>query len=117
MPVMATLREALKDIKGTISVEGHTDNIPIRSGRFKSNWGLSASRALSVTHELVKDKLLDDKRFVVIGHADTQPYQLNDSAKNRAQNRRVEIIIRQGLDEGIIANIQSLDNLDTNYQK
>lgn len=118
MPVMATLKNALKDIQGRISVEGHTDNIPIASRRFESNWDLSSSRALSVTHELVKNGFLADDRFVVVGHADTQPHKPNDSAQNRAQNRRVEIVIQQGLDEGTIKAIKDLSAnvLDTTYQ-
>jgi chemotaxis protein MotB len=108
-PVMETLRDALVDINGTISVEGHTDNIPIISGSFRSNWGLSSSRALSVTHELLKDTVLDDKRFVVVGHADTQPFGPNDSSQSRAQNRRVEVVIRQGQDEGAIATIEDIN--------
>jgi chemotaxis protein MotB len=108
VPVMASLRAALTNIEGTISVEGHTDNIPIASARYKSNWDLSASRALSVTHELTADTQLSDERFVVVGHADTQPYQPNDSSANRAQNRRVEIIIRQGLDDATTADIRQL---------
>jgi chemotaxis protein MotB len=118
-PVMATLRDALVDINGTISVEGHTDNIPIVNGAFRSNWGLSSSRALSVTHELLKDTVLDDKRFVVVGHADTQPFGPNDSSQSRAQNRRVEIVIRQGLDEGTIAAIEDInaDAIEMTEQK
>ncbi|MFT6275601.1 MAG: chemotaxis protein MotB [Halioglobus sp.] len=108
-PVMETLRDALVDINGTISVEGHTDNIPIISGSFRSNWGLSSSRALSVTHELLKDTVLDDKRFVVVGHADMQPFGPNDSSQSRAQNRRVEVVIRQGQDEGAIATIKDIN--------
>lgn len=107
-PVMTTLRDALIDIKGKISVEGHTDNVPITSSIFKSNWGLSSSRALSVTHELLKDNVLSDERFVVVGHADTRPFAANDSSPARAQNRRVEIVIRQGLGEGTISDIESL---------
>ncbi|MDX2462965.1 MAG: MotB family protein [Porticoccus sp.] len=118
VPVMATLRDALKDISGTIAVEGHSDNIPIKSGRFKSNWDLSSSRALSVTHELILDGSLDDKRFMVVGHADTKPREPNTNAQNRAQNRRVEIVIRQGLDENTATSIKDLqqsnpDTLDT----
>tara|TARA_R110002110_G_C13470513_1_gene720870 strand:- start:108903 stop:109868 length:966 start_codon:yes stop_codon:yes gene_type:complete len=108
VPVMASLREALVDIDGKIAVEGHTDNIPITSARFTSNWDLSASRALSVTHELIKDEKLDDARFMVIGHADTRPFQPNDTAQNRAKNRRVEIVIRQGLDSATTASINEL---------
>lgn len=99
VPVMAKLRSALVDIEGDIAVEGHTDNIPISTALFRSNWDLSAQRALSVAHELLEfDELVDD-RFLVVGHADTQPHMDNDTAENRAANRRVEIIVRQGLDE------------------
>ena len=108
IPIMTSLREALKDVKGQISVEGHTDNVPIKSARFKSNWDLSASRALSVTHELVKDGSLDNTRYMVVGRSDTQPYQPNTSSQNRAQNRRVEIVIRQGFDDATVADIKEL---------
>ncbi|MCR9104304.1 MAG: flagellar motor protein MotB [Gammaproteobacteria bacterium] len=108
MPVMETLRDALRDIDGKISVEGHTDDVPISSARFKSNWGLSASRALSVTHELTKANVLDSNRFMIVGHADTQPFKPNESWQNRAMNRRVEIIIRQGTDNATSANLEDL---------
>lgn len=108
MPVMATLRDALKSISGKIAVEGHTDNIPITSVRYRSNWGLSSSRALSVTHALIKDSALDDSRFMVVGHADTKPYRPNTSPQNRAENRRVEIVIRQGLDDATASSIKDL---------
>jgi chemotaxis protein MotB len=116
IPVIATLRTALKDIPGKIAVEGHSDNIPINRGAFKSNWDLSASRALTVTHELIQKNILDDNRFMVIGLADTQPREPNTNAQNRAQNRRVEIIIRQGLDEVTttsLEDIQKSGNEDT----
>jgi len=108
VPVMTRLREALTDIDGKIAVEGHTDDIPIRSGRFRSNWDLSASRALSVTHELIKDEALSNSRFMVVGLADTKPYQPNDSKQSRSQNRRVEIVIRQGLDEETAASLKNI---------
>ena len=113
-PVMLTLRDALKDISGKIAVEGHTDNIPILSGKFKSNWGLSSSRALSVTHALIKDSSLDDDRFMVIGHADTKPHRPNTSAQNRAENRRVEIVIRQGLDDATATSIKDIQKSNPN---
>lgn len=98
IPVMASLREAFQDIRGKISIEGHTDSIPIFSSQFASNWDLSASRALRVVHELLKDGTLDENRFMLVGYAATEPFQPNDTAENRATNRRVEIIIRQGFD-------------------
>jgi len=95
---MTDLRVALRDIPGRISIEGHTDDVPIRGAAFKSNWELSSSRALSVTHELLKNQVLNQERFIVVGLASTRPFQPNTSAQNRALNRRVEIIIRQGLE-------------------
>jgi len=110
--VMATIRDSLKDISGKIAVEGHSDNIPIKSGPFRSNWDLSSARALSVTHELILDNALDANRFMVIGYADTQPNMPNTSSKNRAQNRRVEIVIRQGLDETTTKNLKDVQQSD-----
>lgn len=98
-PVIDKLRNSLQEIRGDISVEGHTDNIPVRGGKLKSNWDLSSSRALSVAHELFKKGTLDDNRFVVVGHADTKPWKPNDTPEQRAQNRRVEIVIRQSLED------------------
>ena len=80
---MFDLRSALKDIEGKISIEGHTDNVPIAGARFESNWDLSASRALSVTHELSKRGELDENRFMVVGLAATQPFKPNDSAQKQ----------------------------------
>jgi chemotaxis protein MotB len=94
LPLVSQLRYALQEIAGTISVEGHTDNVPIKSPAFDSNWNLSASRALSVARELMSGGELDESRFVVVGHADTRPLRPNDSAESRAANRRVEIVVR-----------------------
>jgi chemotaxis protein MotB len=99
VPVMAKLRSALTSVAGDIAVEGHTDNIPISTALFRSNWDLSAQRALSVAHELLEFDELADERFLIIGHADTRPHMENSSIENRASNRRVEIIVRQDLDE------------------
>lgn len=108
VPVMAKLRQVLKDINGQIAVEGHTDNVPIKHGKFASNWELSSARAVAVVHELLEENVLDDARFMVVGHADNRPFVANNSRDNRARNRRVEIIIRQGLDNETTADIESI---------
>jgi chemotaxis protein MotB len=108
LPVMAKLRETLKTVEGDIAVEGHTDDIPINTEQFRSNWDLSADRALSVAHELFKDPAIDAGRFMVVGFADTRPLAPNDNWKNRASNRRVEIVIRRGFDEGKSEGLESL---------
>lgn len=94
-PVVAKLRESLQDVDGKIAVAGHTDNIPIKTAIYRSNWDLSSARAVSVVHALLDDSPLDAERFVVEGHGDAHPLVPNDSPANRAQNRRVEITIRQ----------------------
>ena len=112
IPVMGRMREALGDVPGTLSIEGHTDNLPVRGGRYTSNWDLSSSRALSVTHELLRDGDLDDERIMVVGFADTHPVTSNDSAEGRASNRRVEIVIRQGLDDAEESDLEALRNIN-----
>lgn len=83
---------------GAIMVSGHTDNVPIRNGgQYRSNWELSAARAASVGHELLAAGL-DPTRLMVSGHADTQPRAANDTAANRALNRRVDITFANGRD-------------------
>ena len=99
LPAIATLRASLENIEGTIVVAGHTDNIPISTARFRSNWELSASRAVSVVHELLDGNTLEPERFVVEGHGDAHPIVPNDSSENRSVNRRVEMIIQQGGDD------------------
>ena len=73
-----------------IAVEGHTDNVPIRSTTFPSNWELSAARASAVIRYLTNQGVAADK-FRAIGFGDTAPKVPNDSADNRAKNRRVDI--------------------------
>lgn len=76
-----------------ILVAGYTDDRPIVSGRYRSNWDLSAARAVSVVHELVMNQKLNAERVTAAGHAETRPLAPNDSPENRARNRRVEINI------------------------
>lgn len=98
--VLDEVRGVLMERPGKIQVQGHTDNIPIRrSKRYRSNWELSSSRAVSVAEELLKNGDINPKRFEVSGMADTQPLVDNSTSTNRARNRRVEIIVRQGLGE------------------
>lgn len=73
-----------------IAVEGHTDNVPIRSPRFPSNWELSASRASAVIRFLVEEGVAADK-LRAIGYGDTRPKASNDTEAGRSKNRRVDI--------------------------
>lgn len=91
--ILLRISEVLAQIPGNITVEGHTDNIPINTPRFSSNWDLSATRASSVTNALLATGAIDPQRFTVQGYAETRPRASNESAETRALNRRVEIII------------------------
>jgi chemotaxis protein MotB len=95
---LARIGSLVGGMTGAITVSGHTDNVPIRSsGPYRSNWELSAARAASVGHELLAAGL-DPARLMVSGHADTQPRAANDTAANRALNRRVDITFANGRD-------------------
>lgn len=106
--VMDEIRTVLMLKDGRIEVQGHTDNVPIRSDRFRSNWDLSAMRASSVALQLMRGDYLDQGRFEVAGFADTRPLAPNNSAANRARNRRVEIVVRQGLEQELDQQDQQL---------
>ena len=99
--VMARISKVLAAKPGRITVAGHSDNIPISTGRFRSNWELSSARAVTVLHSMLRNKDIAEDRIVVQGLADTQPMVENDSPQNRAKNRRVELILTRDVNEEI----------------
>ena len=104
-PILAKVREVLADVNGSIAVAGHTDDIPIRTDRFRSNWDLSTARAVSVVHELLRrahrtgadgekeEILISSNRLTAQGYAESRPLVKNENRDTRAQNRRVDIIL------------------------
>jgi len=82
----------LRDLPGLVSVEGHTDDVPIHSERFPSNWELSAGRAASVVQGLVENGM-PASRLRAIGYADTRPLARGTDPDSRMQNRRVTLVI------------------------
>jgi type VI secretion system protein ImpK len=91
--LMVRIAEALALVPGNVLVTGHTDNQPIaRSARFPSNWHLSEERAKNVRDLLVANKVAPD-RIRAEGRADAEPVVANDTATNRALNRRVEVTL------------------------
>ncbi len=96
--VITKITDVIADTPGKIIVAGHTDNIPISTKRFRSNWELSSARAVTVVHAMLSNAALDQNRFLIQGFADSQPLVPNDSSENRALNRRVELIIQRGED-------------------
>jgi chemotaxis protein MotB len=91
-PVLDKLAEVLKPFPNPIRVEGHTDDRPIRTAAFPSNWELSAARAASVVHEFTKAGI-DPLRLEIVGFGEFHPRQPNDSVEGRNANRRVAILV------------------------
>jgi chemotaxis protein MotB len=91
--VMSRLVPTLGSIPGyRVVVEGHTDNVPIQTDRFPSNWELSTGRAASVVRQL-QSQGIDAARMRATGYADTRPIAPNDTAQGRATNRHVDVIL------------------------
>jgi chemotaxis protein MotB len=78
-----------------IGIEGHTDSIPIKYSSWKSNWELSAARALSVLHYL--EKVVAPERLSAVGYGEYKPVASNDTKEGRQMNRRVEVVILPSL--------------------
>lgn len=95
---LQTLDKVAEILKGKVEdnriyIEGHTDNIPIKYSGWKSNWELSAERAIEVIHYFVDEKALDPNRMAAVGYGEYKPVSDNDSTEGRGKNRRVEIVI------------------------
>ena len=90
--VLGKVAEALRPLPNPVSIEGHTDNVPI-SGLYASNWELSTARATSVLRDLIERDAFPAARLSASGYADQRPISSNASAMGRARNRRVEIVV------------------------
>lgn len=90
--VIARVADALNQVPGKIVVNGYTDNIPIRTAQFPSNWQLSQARAQAVS-EMIKASVQDGSRLRAEGRAEADPVASNNNAEGRSRNRRVEITL------------------------
>lgn len=91
--VLDRVAEVLRAVPNPVLIEGHTDNLPIRTAQYPSNWELSAARAARVLRYLVQKGGIPAERLIAVGYADTRPLVPNSSPANRAQNRRVDIAV------------------------
>ncbi len=94
-PLLTKIGEMAKQFAERLTVEGHTDNRPIRTRRFPSNWELSAARAIAVMRFLHADVGLPNSALGVAGYADAQPLVSNDTPEGRSENRRVEFVFQE----------------------
>ena len=87
------IAELIAALPSHVQVEGHTDNIPVKTPAYPSNWELSTARAMSIVRYFVERHSMDPGRFSVAGYGEFRPIDTNESSEGRAKNRRVEIVI------------------------
>lgn len=92
-PLLIKIAQVLKKAKGEIIIAGHTDNVPVTGGRFKSNLDLSIARAASVADLFINAAGFDPKRIATMGFGEYRPFKSNATWEGRQANRRVEIIL------------------------
>ncbi len=91
--VLLKIARVLRSIKNDIRVEGHTDNVPINSKQYPSNWHLSVARALNTAYFLITKGGLNPDKVSIVGYSEYRPIASNATPEGRAQNRRVDIVI------------------------
>lgn len=91
--ILQQLASIIKKLPNDIRIEGHTDNIPINTTLFPSNWHLSVSRALNTAYYLITEQGLDPEKISIVGYSEYKPIASNETIDGRASNRRVDIVI------------------------
>lgn len=97
LKTLAQVLNSTTDI--TVMIEGHTDNVPIKTNKFKDNWDLSTARATSIVRILTIDDGFDSNRITASGKSQFHPVKENDTAEGRASNRRTEVILSPDMKE------------------
>lgn len=90
--ILTGIVPVIKKVKNPITIEGHTDNVPISNARYPSNWELSVARAMSVLVYLIEEHKVTPSRLSASGYGEWRPIASNVTPDGRAKNRRVEII-------------------------
>ena len=94
-PFMQAISEVLIELDRYVRIEGHTDNVPITTVQFPSNWELSATRAVTVVRALSEQYGVQANHLTAVGHADSRSLTDNLTPEHRATNRRVEIVVQE----------------------
>ena len=92
LPLLQKVGAVISKTAHLIRIEGHTDNLPIRTERYPSNWELSTARAVNVLRYFIKNHNIDPQRLAAEGFSEFHPLVANDTVENREKNRRVEIV-------------------------
>lgn len=91
--VLNRLATVIKSIPNDIRIEGHTDNTPINTPKYPSNWHLSVDRALNTAYYLIQHEGIDPDKVSIVGYAEYRPIAPNDTPESRTKNRRVDLVI------------------------
>ncbi|PKL82180.1 MAG: chemotaxis protein MotB [Ignavibacteriae bacterium HGW-Ignavibacteriae-3] len=91
--VLNRLAKVLKTIPNDIRIEGHTDNVPISTERYPSNWHLSVDRALSTAYYFINEEHISPDKVSIVGYSEYRPIASNDTPASRVKNRRVDLVI------------------------
>ncbi|MFO7985580.1 MAG: OmpA family protein [Desulfatiglandaceae bacterium] len=94
-PMLEKMLRIIKACSCRVRVEGHTDSIPIFTKKFESNWELSTARAVNIVKYFVEKGDVAPERFSAVGYGELRPLAANDTPEHRAQNRRVEIVLKK----------------------
>jgi chemotaxis protein MotB len=112
-PVLDKLADVLKPFPNPIRVEGHTDDRPVHTAAYPSNWELSAARAASVVHEFTKAGI-DPLRLEIVGFGEFHPRQPNNTQEGRNANRRVAILVLEAVAPGQAATAEATEHTPEN---
>ena len=93
LPILDRVAQVLTSTSFDLRVEGHTDNVPIHTLQFPSNWELSTTRAVSVIRYLVEVKKIPPARLSAVGYGEFKPMASNETSEGRQSNRRVEMVL------------------------
>lgn len=93
IPVLAKVSAVLQKVDRPLRVEGHTDNLPINTRQYPSNWELSTARAVNVVKHFSEHGAIAPQRLAAVGYGESKPRAANDTPEHRARNRRVEIVL------------------------
>ncbi len=100
LPLLAMVARSLASYSNPIRIEGNTDNVPISSGRFRSNWELSTARATNIVHYLVENYHFRPDKISAVGYGEFRPTADNSTETGRTRNRRVDIVLLAKESEG-----------------
>jgi chemotaxis protein MotB len=91
-PRLEKIGRLIQTIQVPVEIEGHSDDRPIQSAQFSSNWELSALRAVTVLRYMIEKQEIDPRRLSAVGYSQYRPVAVNDSPSHRAMNRRVDFV-------------------------